>query len=78
MCWSVSVDVKVRSDMEISDPRLQFVQNYDRVLPETIQRITKQIRGISNNPLHTANSSRCIPLFGTRGDAIAALWLSIG
>ena len=38
MGWSVCLDVKLRSGMEISDLRLQFVQNYDRILSEIMKK----------------------------------------
>jgi hypothetical protein len=38
MGWSVRFDVKLRSGMEISDLMPQFMQNHDRILPETIEK----------------------------------------
>jgi len=38
MGWSVRFDVKLRSGMEISYLVMQFMQNHDRVLPETIEK----------------------------------------
>jgi hypothetical protein len=45
MGWSVRFDVKLRSGMEISDLMPQFMQNHDRLFPETIERtIRREIR----------------------------------
>jgi hypothetical protein len=39
MGWSIRFDVKLRSGMEISYLVMQFMQNHDRILPETIIRV---------------------------------------
>jgi|GEM_PF-3089351 len=69
MGWSVRFVVKLRSGMEISDLMPQFMQNHDRIFPETIEKgreirrfifffLQQQLDYIPSVPVATWRASR--------------------